>query len=1002
MMCLRPYATRAQTASKFKSFVIDLNCLSILFFKFLCWAPKSLLSGLEIRNLLRNDDRVKCGNRPQKFTLKPNDTTIACKGENVTLKWQYYYPSYFKLIEVFFGVWTNPASAARLSLIAVNSRGFVQYRKENKSRLSWKGNITSSVAVFVLHNVKPEDGNKYFGIHVEFDLHYPLIDTLKLQVEERSKSGYCRGDNTPEIGKKQRFTLKPNNPTIVYKGKSVSLEWRYYHPSRMKLVEVFFGIWTNPTSAAEKSLVAVNSSGAVEMRQEYESRLSWKGNVAYSVAEFVLHNVQPEDGNKYFGIHVEFDLHYPLIDTLKLQVETKHIPLIKSVTSPPTLRTGQSVSLDCIANKSVSPVKVTWYRKQTKLVSGISEAVVTLNNITSKDSGEYKCIAENHEGEDRKIVYLKESEPTNGTTVKIDPTAFRSHTDLESSVKPLSSKESRKFSQKTENLIDGFTFALIAIVALIIFGGCSYFLCRRKYKPVKESPESRRGRIRITAYSFASEMDLSSDATEGTVDERSSVSPTEVYSGMAEQQETSIRNIRSIYKRPRTSECLVLTSFRPLETTPYELPKVLKTFGAHEESEMSNSAAPKICPSEHYLQPVDNDDSQPSFENTECSKLSKQEIQMVCPKRPRPKPRKKLSKKAPGTLSVESPQTCREETSYQNASYSTAHCKRTADQNSSQLSTEARVESPYTPVYSNKNWEVLSDHLSLIERIGGGTFGQVWKGTALDVGCTRGWSVVAVKMLKEHFSKSDLRDLLSELDLLKKLKPHPNVIQLLGCLTKDGIRFEGGRTFKPPLVILEFVPHGDLLGFLKRSRGERDDYYDFKGKEIPRKISTEQLYKFASDIARGMEFISAHQLIHRDLAARNVLVGAGLHCKITDFGMARDLGRGEIYVRRSNGVMPVKWMAVESLTKQIYTTKSDVWSYGIVLYEIFTLGGNPYEGLTGEEVFKYIASGHRLRRTSEISPELYNLMLQCWQEDPSDRPTFSTIASSTETLAYHP
>ena len=217
---------------------------------------------------------------------------------------------------------------------------------------------------------------------------------------------------------------------------------------------------------------------------------------------------------------------------------------------------------------------------------------------------------------------------------------------------------------------------------------------------------------------------------------------------MAEQQETSIGNIRSIYKRPRTSECIVLTSFRPLETTPYELPKVLKTFGAHEESEMSNSAAPKICPSEHYLQPVDNDDSQPSFENTECSKLSKQEIQMVCPKRPRPKPRKKLSKKAPGTLSVESPETCREETSYQNASYSTAHCKSTADQNSSQLSTEARVESPYTHVYSNKNWEVLSDHLSLIERIGGGTFGQVWKGTALDVGCTRGWSVVAVKMLK--------------------------------------------------------------------------------------------------------------------------------------------------------------------------------------------------------------------------------------------------------------
>ena len=91
----------------------------------------------------------------------------------------------------------------------------------------------------------------------------------------------------------------------------------------MKLVEVFFGIWTNPVSAADKSLVAVNSSGAVEVREEYKSRLSWKVNVTSSVAVFVLHNVRLEDGNKYYGIHVEFDLHYPLIDTLKLQVETK-------------------------------------------------------------------------------------------------------------------------------------------------------------------------------------------------------------------------------------------------------------------------------------------------------------------------------------------------------------------------------------------------------------------------------------------------------------------------------------------------------------------------------------------------------------------------------------------------------------------------------------------------------------------------------------------------------
>jgi len=303
-------------------------------------------------------------------------------------------------------------------------------------------------------------------------------------------------------------------------------------------------------------------------------------------------------------------------------------------------------------------------------------------------------------------------------------------------------------------------------------------------------------------------------------------------------------------------------------------------------------------------------------------------------------------------------------------------------------------------VNCNTNWELPCDHLSLFERIGGGSFGEVWKGTACDVIGAKGWSVVAVKMLKENSSKSDLKDLMSELDLLKRLKPHPNVIRLLGCVTKDVIRRRGKREFRPPLVILEFVPHGDLLGYLRKSKGESDDYYNLRSKSAPRKIAKQQLYQFACDIARGMEFIADHKLIHRDLAARNVLVGEGLHCKITDFGMARDLGKAEIYVRRSNGLMPVKWMAIESLISQFYTTESDVWSYGVVLYEIFTLGGKPYKGMTGEEVFSFVASGHRMRRSSMINPELYNLMLQCWQEDPSKRPTFSAIASLMGNLAH--
>lgn len=247
---------------------------------------------------------------------------------------------------------------------------------------------------------------------------------------------------------------------------------------------------------------------------------------------------------------------------------------------------------------------------------------------------------------------------------------------------------------------------------------------------------------------------------------------------MAEQRETSIRNTESIYKKPRASQCLLLATFKPemnptaLETKPYELPTGPKTFNSSEECERSNSSSPRTCLSEHNLQPS------AGFENTESGRFSHGETQVMCSTRPRPKPRKKFNRKAPGTLPVEclrsnplcdeagvehcarakvsdqididgsTPQTFREKTSYQNASLPKALCKNAAYQNSSQLLTAVQGESPYTRVFSNKKWEVPSDHLSLIERIGGGTFGEVWKGRGLDVCGTQGWSFVAVKMLK--------------------------------------------------------------------------------------------------------------------------------------------------------------------------------------------------------------------------------------------------------------
>ncbi|CAH3157508.1 unnamed protein product, partial [Porites lobata] len=228
---------------------------------------------------------------------------------------------------------------------------------------------------------------------------------------------------------------------------------------------------------------------------------------------------------------------------------------------------------------------------------------------------------------------------------------------------------------------------------------------------------------------------------------------------------------------------------------------------------------------------------------------------------------------------------------------------------------------------------------------------------------------------------SDRKDLMSELELMKKLKPHPHVIKLMGCVTETD----------PLLVLIEYIPYGDLLGFLRKSRGLKDNYYknpDIKPKTT---LTSQQLIQFAWQIADGMEFLSSNKVIHRDLAARNVLVGEGEKCKVTDFGMARDVYGDDIYKKKSRGRLPVKWTAYEALLYGTYTTQSDVWSFGVVLYEIFTVGGCPYPGIEGREIANKLKNGYRMPKPKHIDQNLYDLMLQCWQQKPDERPTFSVL-----------
>ncbi|XP_020614889.1 platelet-derived growth factor receptor alpha-like [Orbicella faveolata] len=294
---------------------------------------------------------------------------------------------------------------------------------------------------------------------------------------------------------------------------------------------------------------------------------------------------------------------------------------------------------------------------------------------------------------------------------------------------------------------------------------------------------------------------------------------------------------------------------------------------------------------------------------------------------------------------------------------------------------EYSVIPPVLPNASEKNWEIPRESLVFVKVIGKGAFGKVAKGMATGIDNSKESRLVAIKMLRKNATDENRQDLLSELNLMKNLEPHQNVIQLLGCVTKTD----------PVMAITEYAPYGDLLGYLRKSRGLHDTYYkdpDFKPQSS---LRSKQLFGFALGIANGMEFLSSKKIVHRDLAARNVLVGDGEVCKITDFGLARNVFQEDLYRRTATGRLPVKWTAFESLVYGICTTMSDIWSYGIVMYEIFTIGGSPYPKIDVKALASLLQEGYRMPRPPHLDEKLYEVMSSCWNEKPEERPSFSKL-----------
>ncbi|EEB10677.1 cAMP-dependent protein kinase catalytic subunit, putative [Pediculus humanus corporis] len=294
----------------------------------------------------------------------------------------------------------------------------------------------------------------------------------------------------------------------------------------------------------------------------------------------------------------------------------------------------------------------------------------------------------------------------------------------------------------------------------------------------------------------------------------------------------------------------------------------------------------------------------------------------------------------------------------------------------------------------NKNWEFPRSKLKMKTILGQGNFGQVWKAEAEDMpgheGKTR---LVAVKTVKEGATEKEHKEFIKELEIMQQIGSHPNIVTLLGCCTDQ----------EPNYLIMEYVKLGKLLTYLREHR-VNENYYNFSNNSDA--LTSKDLTLFSYCISRGMEYLASRGIIHRDLAARNVLVDHNKVCKIADFGMSRSVRNfedGQVYEERQHkGALPIRWMAPESLVYSVFTHKSDVWSFGIVMWEIVTLGSTPYPNMGAREIMRRVRDGYRLERPNHCKPEFYRLISHCWSHDPNKRPDFSELRKDLGNLLEDP